>query len=51
MKNVPANCLVCEHTSSCGSYYGGLGCQFDIDIKNKKTAIQRFWDWVTNNKK
>lgn len=49
MKNVPANCLVCEYTSSCGSYYGGLGCQFDI--KNKKTAIQRFWDWVTNNKK
>ena len=49
MKNVPANCLVCEHTNSCGSYYGGSGCQFNV--KHQKTAIQKFWDWVTSNRK
>ena len=49
MGNIPTNCVVCEHTKSCESYYDGLGCRFNVEIE--KTAIQRFWDWIMSNKR
>lgn len=31
-KIIPENCNKCEHTKSCNSAYGGLGCRYEKEI-------------------
>ena len=33
---MPNNCNECEHTKTCQSHFGGLGCEYQKEIARKE---------------